>query len=707
MIEALRTATGTLAGEHDPGGRGWDLVIVHTLQPGNGSFLAHHRTGRSRRHLLAARTRVALCGLRRNRLIFFFSLEFLLGEVMCGIVAYCGRASAVPALLGGLNRLEYRGYDSAGIALLHRPAYRLGIERAAGRLASLLEALPDSSWDTACEVPIGIGHTRWATHGEPTAANAHPHRDCTATIAVVHNGTIDNAAALTDQLTATGHRIDTEVDTELIAHLIEDHLHGVSSPATHASIGAGTATTEPGDRAGALGRLADAVAAAVEQLQGSWALAVIAQGVPGVVLARHRSQLLVGVTPTTLTAASDTLGLCPLAEAIRELCDGDIVTLAPGRELHWRSAGGRWVDPPAPLRLSVQHIITELEGAPDYTGKEIAEQPAVAARILDAISGRLTTARLLGDLGIPDDCVRVRLLACGSSYYAAAVTARMLTQFAGVPAQAVIASEHADDACGSDVLTVAFSQSGETADLLAAREHGHTGPWMAITNNPHSTLARCCDAVFDLDCGPELAVAATKSFTAQVVAGAAFALALGAARGTPDVAEWERVLLDIPDRLAATDVLARPVAVELARGLAHQPGWVYTSRGAGMPYAQEGALKLKELAYRWTEALPAGELKHGPIALITSGVPVIAVLAQPAARLAVNTRELAARGAHIITVGGAGHDAVLPAVLPTREPPWGPLESVVALQHLAREVTVELGHDVDRPRNLAKSVTVE
>jgi glucosamine--fructose-6-phosphate aminotransferase (isomerizing) len=257
------------------------------------------------------------------------------------------------------------------------------------------------------------------------------------------------------------------------------------------------------------------------------------------------------------------------------------------------------------------------------------------------------------------------------------------------------------------VLTIAFSQSGETADLLAARDNGWRGPWLAITNNPRSTLARRCDAVFDLNCGPELAVAATKSFTVQVIAGAALALAFGAARGNPEVAMWERVLLEVPDRLAATDVLARPIAAQLARGLADQPGWVYTSRGAGVPYAQEGALKLKELAYRWTEALPAGELKHGPIALITPGVPVIAVLAQPANRLAVNIRELATRGAHIITVGGAGEDAVLPAVLPTLEPPWGPLESVVALQHLAREVTLQLGHDVDRPRNLAKSVTVE
>jgi glucosamine--fructose-6-phosphate aminotransferase (isomerizing) len=603
---------------------------------------------------------------------------------LCGIVAYCGEPSAFPFLLAGLSRLEYRGYDSAGIAWLQGADHRLRVARAAGRLTALLDVLPDVREEA---VAVGIGHTRWATHGEPTAANAHPHRDCTGAIAVVHNGTIDNADALTERLSAAGHRIDTEVDTELIAHLVEEHF-------TAASCG----TTTDG-----LQRLAEAVAAAVEHLQGSWALAVTAEGVPGVVLTRHRSPLLVGSTPTALTAASDTLGLCPQAEAVRELRDGDIVTLAPGRMLCWRDPDGRWADPPAPLRLSVQHLIIELDGAPDYTSKEIAEQPAVAARILDGVAGRLVTGRLLVDLGIPDN-LPVRLLACGSSAYAAAVTARMLNRFAGVPAQVVTASEHT---AAGEVLTVAFSQSGETADLLAAHADGDPGPWLAVTNNPRSTLARRCEGVFDLACGPELAVAATKSFTAQVVAGAALALAFAAARGRQDVVDWERVLFGVPDRLAATDAMAQLVAAELANALAHQPGWVFISRGAGVPYAQEGALKLKELAYRWTEALPAGELKHGPIALVTAGVPVISVAAAPADRLAVNTRELAARGARIITVGGAGQDAILPAVLPTCEPPWGPLESVVALQHLAREVTVELGHDVDRPRNLAKSVTVE
>ena len=243
--------------------------------------------------------------------------------------------------------------------------------------------------------------------------------------------------------------------------------------------------------------------------------------------------------------------------------------------------------------------------------------------------------------------------------------------------------------------------------MLAARETW-SGRWLTITNRPQSSLARLSNTVLHLDCGPELGVAATKSFVAQVVAGSALALALGVARGQVDAAQAKRLeslLTGVPDRLAATDAMAAPMAARLATQLARESGWIYISRGAGVAYASEGALKLKELAYRWVEVLPAGELKHGPIALVQPGTPVVVVRAEPAARLEVNVEEVAARGARIVTVGG--HDATLPAVLPAEAPPWGPLEAVVALQHLAREVARRLGNDVDRPRNLAKSVTVE
>lgn len=601
---------------------------------------------------------------------------------MCGIVAYHGPSPALPALLSGLSRLEYRGYDSAGLALSTADGAQLTVHRAAGRLAALLAALPDEGTDCS----IGIGHTRWATHGGPTESNAHPHRDCAGSIAVVHNGTIDNHDALRTELTAAGHTVSTAVDTELIAHLIEDQLVGQAGRE--------------------LDTLAAAVTAAVRRLEGSWALAVTAAGVPGVVLARNRSPLLVAHTTDALMASSDTLGFSGEVLAVRELADGEVVTLGRDRDLRWYDPAGLESTPPDPLPVNARHVTVELAGAPDYTSKEITEQPAVARRLINRLTGSLTDAALLSELALPVPS-RVRLVACGSSSYAAQVTARILTAVCGVPTRVVTASEHIPDHEDPDTLTVAFSQSGETADLLAARDTW-PGPWLALTNSPQSSLGRRCDSVLDLACGPELGVAATKSFTAQVIAGTALALAIGAARGAiapRQLDQWLNVLHGVPDRLAATDALAKPIAVELAAQLAAQPGWIYVSRGAGVPYAYEGALKLKELAYRWTEVLPAGELKHGPIALVQTGTPVILIQAEPMTRLSVSASELAARGARVLTVGGS--DAVLPAVLSPAEPPWGPLEATVALQHLAREITTQLGHDVDRPRNLAKSVTVE
>lgn len=601
---------------------------------------------------------------------------------MCGIVAYHGPSPALPALLSGLSRLEYRGYDSVGLALSTAGGEQLAIHRAAGRLVALLAILPEEGTDCS----IGIGHTRWATHGAPTESNAHPHLDCGHSIAVVHNGTIDNAVALRAELGAIGHVLATDVDTEIIAHLIEDQL-------------ARCANRD-------LAQLAAAVTAAVERLEGSWALAVTAVDVPGVVLARNRSPLLVAETTDALLASSDTLGFSGEVVAVRELQDGEVVTLGAQRELRWYDRRGERIALPAVLDTSVRHIEADLQGAADYTGKEINEQPVVARRLIDRFAEHVPNGALLNLLGLPVP-VRVRLVACGSSSYAAQVTAQVLVTACGIPARVVAASEHASDLDEPGTLTVAFSQSGETADLLAARDTWH-GPWLAITNNPHSSLARCADAVMDLACGPELGVAATKSFTAQVIAGSVFALALGAARATIDprqLRQWIAMLEGVPDRLAASDALAQPVAAQLAVELADRPGWIYTSRGTGVPYAYEGALKLKELAYRWVEVLPAGELKHGPLALVQVGTPAVLIQARPTSRLAVNACELAARGAHIITVGGP--DATLPVVLPPTEPPWGPVEATIALQHLSREMASTLGNDVDRPRNLAKSVTVE
>jgi glucosamine--fructose-6-phosphate aminotransferase (isomerizing) len=605
---------------------------------------------------------------------------------MCGIVAYCGHGPAMPALTDGLARLEYRGYDSTGVALNSGDGRKLKIVRAAGRLSHLIAAL---AVDKENDFRIGIGHTRWATHGGPSKANAHPHRDCTGKVAVVHNGTIDNATTLRAELAANGHIVATEVDTELIAHLVEASLSDAG----------------PGEVAEGADRLVAAVAAAVRRLDGSWALAVTVEAFDCIVVTRHRSPLLVGESENAYMAASDVLGFEPGIEAIRELNDGDIVSL--GSRAVWINAHGLQIPARAPLPPFGPVVAATLDGAPDFTSKEIAEQPAAARHVINTIGSRLDHGRLLDDLGLPL-CGRVRLVACGSSFYAAQVTARVLTSVGGIPIRVVIASECMTEVDETDTLTVAFSQSGETADVLSAMD-AWPRPWLAVTNNPQSTLARRADGVLGLGCGPELGVAATKSFTAQVIAGSALAMAICAAHDRisgSKLAHLQAQLAAVPDRLAATDEQVAPIAAALAGELACEPGWIFVSRGAGMPYASEGALKLKELAYRWVEALPAGELKHGPIALVQDGTPVVVVQAQPAARLAVNVAEVAARGARTITVGG-GEDATLPVVAADEEPPWGPLEAVIALQHLARGVTRHLGHDVDRPRNLAKSVTVE
>ena len=607
---------------------------------------------------------------------------------MCGIVACHGVDPALPALLAGLARLEYRGYDSTGVALNHGTGDPPRIYRAEGRLPNLTAQLPD---DQPSE-RIGIAHTRWATHGRPSQDNAHPHRDSTGRVAVVHNGTLENAPALRAELVAAGHVIATEVDTELIAHLIAAELAATTGDSTREAVTAAAAHD-----------VVAAVAAVTARLEGSWALAVTVQGVDGVVLARHHSPLLVGEAAGLRMAASDQLGFDPRIAAARELAEDDIVVLA--EEITWFDANANPI-PPRPKWTITHQRATELAGAADFTAKEIDEQAKTAQDLVNDLVGGLRGGRLLTGLGLPARS-RVRLVACGTSAYAARVIAHTLAA-AGIPAQIITASEHTDVVAEPDTLTVAISQSGETADVLSALD-AFTDPLLALTNQPQSTLARRADAVLELRCGPEIGVAATKSFTAQVIAGSALALSLGSALGRLGDAELagdEDLLSGIPDRLSTTDRQVAGPAADLAAALAEQPGWVFASRGAGVPYALEGALKLKELAYRWTEALPAGELKHGPIALIQPGTPVVLVQAEPLARLAVNARELAARGGRIITVG-PDEDAALRTATPSRQPPWGPLESVVALQHLARETAHHLGCDIDRPRNLAKSVTVE
>jgi glutamine---fructose-6-phosphate transaminase (isomerizing) len=598
---------------------------------------------------------------------------------VCGIVACRRDQKALDFLLSGLQRLEYRGYDSAGVAVVPETGGLPWVHRAVGRTADLVAGL-DRIADPAVG-GIGIGHTRWATHGEVSERNAHPHRDCTGKIALVHNGIIENAERLRRDLAGRGHTLVSDVDTEVVAHLVEE------------------AYREHGD-------LAAAVHAAVDRLEGSWALAVVAEGTDRVVVACHRSPLAVADGPHGTYAASDVAALLGWADRVHVLGDGDVVEL--NGSLRWTDARGRSLRSPAPIATPWQATDAEIGAYQDFMEKEITEQPAMAARLLDTLLPDVRSGVLLDRLEIPA-FERVRFVACGTSLHAAWVTARVVRVVAGLPTELVVASEHEDQQVPErGTLTVAFSQSGETADVLAALR-SPSGPVLAVVNAPHSSLARSADALLDCMAGPEIGVAATKTFTNQVLAGVAFALASGHRTGRLDPDALESLLArlrETPQRLEATNLAAAPVAEVVSTLLAEAPGFLFVSRGSGLPYAAEGALKLKEITYRWAESCPAGELKHGPIALIDKSTPVVVVAGGTPAKLEANLAEIQARGGRLVRVG-AEPRATFPLPELGNEPPWGPLESVVALQHLARSLAVHLGRDVDKPRNLAKSVTVE
>ncbi|MGY1667495.1 glutamine--fructose-6-phosphate transaminase (isomerizing) [Geodermatophilus sp. SYSU D00696] len=598
---------------------------------------------------------------------------------MCGIVACRRPRSASAYLADGLRRLEYRGYDSAGVALTGIGQDDIRVIRTVGRVATLGRLLQTER--PPSDLGTGIGHTRWATHGGVSEVNAHPHTDCTGAVAVVHNGIIDNAQGLREELEARGHVFSSGVDSEVVAHLVEE----------------GMADS---------GALPEAVVAAVRSLRGTWALAVVAGRSDEVVLASHRSPLVVGSGTEGHVAASDATALVGTVSSVSVLCDGDVVVL--GEEVTWLDAEAR-VQPARPsVRLEWTAEDVERGAYDDFMEKEIAEQPSVVSHLLERVLPGVADGALWHDLGLPAPGL-LRFVACGSSLHAAQVTARTFGALSGCPTEIVIASEFDEVVTrpGPRTLHVAISQSGETTDVLHALE-GVRGPVLAITNRPGSTLARRSTAVLETCSGPEIGVAATKTFTSQVVAGVALALSHAAATRAMPQAQVARLGLrlgQLPGRLAAAHSTAFPVATALAEELADARSFFFVSRGAGLPYAAEGALKLKEITYRNAEALPAGEFKHGPIALIEEGTPVLLIESGDVDRLAGAAAELASRGARIIRIGSGGTDTF--PVLPSGPAPvWGPLEAVLALQHLARCIAVVLGRDADKPRNLAKSVTV-
>ena len=606
---------------------------------------------------------------------------------MCGIVGVIGRRPAAPILLDALKRLEYRGYDSAGVATLVNG--HIDRRRAPGKLKNLarvLEAAPLTG-------STGVGHTRWATHGAPTEGNAHPHG--TARVTVVHNGIIENHAELRAELEGEGQEFETETDTETVAQLLDLLLKRGMAPV-------------------------DASREALGRLHGAYALVLAFAGHQELLVGAQRgAPLAIGYGEDEMFFGSDSLALAPLTRRIAYLHDGDWAVLSRTDASVYDPAGN---PVSRPIRVTVQTgAAVGRDGYRHFMEKELHEHPSVIGQTLRrAVGGgrRVLLPELPFDLAsVP----RITFSACGSAFYAAQVGRHWMETEARVPCDADVASElrYRDPPLAPGGLGVMVSQSGETADTLAALRHLKRGRQHVLTvvNVPESTMARDSDAVLETVAGPEIGVASTKAFTAQLTMLACLAIAAGRARGTVgENRETELVsaLLDLPGR--ATEVLGLAAAINrVAERVAEARDVLYLARGGCMPIAMEGALKLKEITYIHAEGYPAGEMKHGPIALIDKTVPIVAIA--PSGPLfdktASNLQEAAARGGQLIVFSDAEGCARLRPVaahtveLPAVDPFVAPILYAVPVQMLAYQVAVLRGTDVDQPRNLAKSVTVE
>jgi len=600
---------------------------------------------------------------------------------MCGIVGALANRPAAPLILAALRRLEYRGYDSAGIATLD--GGRIARRRAAGKLdalARLLEASPLSGTS-------GVGHTRWATHGAPTEANAHPH--VALPVAVVHNGIIENAAALRAQLQAEGRAFESETDTEVIAHLTARAMAAGAPPL-------------------------DAVAQTLPLLRGAFALCFLFEGAEDLlVCARRGSPLAIGYGEGEMFVGSDALALAPLTGRVAYLEEGDYAALTRGGA-HVFSADGAPVQR-AIHTLALETALVDKAGKRHFMAKEIDEQPMVAARALDLGAAAARAAQI--DWAA---LRRVTMVACGTAYYACCVAKYWFEQVARLSADADIASEfrYRDPVLEPGGMCVFVSQSGETADTLAALRLARAAGQVtvAVVNVEESSIAREADVVIPIHAGPEIGVASTKAFTAQLIALAALAVRAGAARGALDAAATAQrmtALRALPGALA--DALAcEDACAALAGEIAVARDVLYLGRGIMFPLALEGALKLKELTYIHAEGYAAGELKHGPIALIDADTPVIALAPHDALfeKTVSNLHEVMARKGRVALITDAAGAAAAPemwrvVVLPTADPFIAPIVAAVAVQLIAYHAAVAKGTDVDQPRNLAKSVTVE
>lgn len=595
---------------------------------------------------------------------------------MCGVIACRTGESAIGYLMSALHRLEYRGYDSVGLAV-KTVAGNIATVRTVGRVGALDRRV--RQWDGPAFGSVGIGHTRWATHGMVTEANAHPHADCTGNICLVHNGIIENADELREELCAAGHSFASTVDSEVLCHLIEDQSRRC-------------------------GDLLEAVEKALVNVEGSWGLAVLEQRTGQLVVAANGSPIIVAHTGVGEFATSDVAAIAEWVDAFRVLQDGDVVELSgTGR---WRNRGVE-VSNHNLISSAVRGCDVELNGYSDHLAKEIDEQPEAVAKVLDQLGPGIATGRLWRDLGLAA-FDRIEVIGCGTSLNAGRVIADFARRVGGIPVRSLVASEAADELTEPRTLCLAISQSGETADVLSAiRSRGSTpGGLLTITNNGHSTLARTAGGTVLCSAGPEIGVAATKTFVCQIVAGLAVLTSALVARSVLSRARasgFADQLRRLPDELYAACTTSKCLVPPIVEEFIDASGFIYVARGSALPYAAEGALKLKELTYRWAEHYPAGELKHGPLALVEPGTPVV-VVENADRRLAGNVAAIRARGGRVITIGS--HGSAVP-VVDDLELPWGPLAAAVPLQIMARTLALALDRDVDSPRNLAKSVTVE
>jgi len=612
---------------------------------------------------------------------------------MCGIVGYTGTNSAISPLIEGLRRLEYRGYDSAGIAL--GTSDKLFIEKRAGKLSNLENSLGDK----LPAATSGIGHTRWATHGGPTDNNAHPHVDNEGKLAVIHNGIIENYSLLRSELEAKGHKFHSDTDTESVAHLLSDlrkEFHG---------------------------DLPAAMREAVKALRGSFTLLAVHADNPGVIVGvRRNSPLVLGLGENEFFLASDVAAFIEYTKRAVELGQDEIVVITPtGFEITDLAGVAQ---KPREYQITWDAEAAQKGGFSHFMLKEIFEQPKAVA---DTLIGRLTENHQieLDELKMSDEEVRslkkIVVIACGTAYHAGLIAKYAIEKWAKISVEVEIASEfrYRDPIIDSQTLVIAISQSGETMDTLMALRHAKTAGArvLAICNTNSSTIPRESDAVLYTHAGPEIAVASTKAFLTQVVAVYLIGLNLAQVRKEltdHEVADLYNELLELPAKIEAILETVEPLRA-LTRTFAKSSSVLFLGRNVGFPAALEGALKLKELAYMHAEGFAGGELKHGPIALIEEGTPVIAIV--PAGhehaldeKMLSNIQEVKARGAQVIVIAEEGAEVISAEHvirIPVAPALFQPVLATVPLQVFAYEMAIARGNDVDQPRNLAKSVTVE